>query len=105
MMTVSGIVMNAVDGSYTNKDNVTVPQLDLVIFPEDPTATEAHTVQFGKEYFQTSPTLSHDMKQLMGKRVSVSFRIFSFKNGGYKLNATGLPKVAAPAAPKDTKAA
>lgn len=92
MMTVTGILMRVQPDNYT-KDGKTIVQCNAVVFPDDPNARENYNVQYGNSFYE-EPGFESKLKELEGKRVHIPVRIFSFKNGGFKLNAVELARAA-----------
>ncbi len=87
MLVVNGVLGSVVDDSYTNKNSgELVPQTTLVFFPSD---GETETTKVSLDKHQLGSGAGAAWKELIGKKVSAAVRIFDFKNGGYKILASG----------------
>lgn len=92
MLYANGQVLAVKDDSYTNKDAISVPQITIAIF--DPASGELQPalITYGSEYASNVANM-RVFDSLQGKTVKAKFRIMAFKNGGFKLLGTELPKL------------
>lgn len=85
-LTVTGTVHSVVDDSYINKDGNNVPQQMILFLPEE---GQKDMTQVSLNRQQCANGAVQQWLGLQSKKARVSVYVVSFRNGGYKLCASG----------------